>query len=109
MHACSDKFVACPITGKTALISNDQYTRVRREFEIGGPSDQCNIFWAKDCIFAPRTAKHQYKTANFRDNKNFEIGGSSNQRKIFPHECREFAPRAAVWQYRPRFSGGGYD
>jgi hypothetical protein len=106
MYACSEKFVARPITGKTALISSDQYARVRREFEIGGPSDQRNIFSAKDSIFAPRTAEHQYKTANFRDIKNFEIGGPFNQRKIFPHECREFAPRVAVWQYRPRFSGG---
>jgi hypothetical protein len=56
-------------TGKSAAVSAHQYARGRGKFEIGGPSEQRNVFSAKDSTFASRTAARQYRPGNFRGSR----------------------------------------
>jgi hypothetical protein len=69
VHALSEKPHARTTSSKSAAISTNEYARACRNFEIGGPSEQRNIFSAKDTAFAPRTYERQYRPKFFRNSK----------------------------------------
>jgi hypothetical protein len=77
VRARSERLVARHVTNKSAVISTYQYTRLSRDFEMGGPTNECNIFsgqrqyiFPKNCISIGRKILETTKLCLLRRESN---------------------------------------